>query len=95
MMSLSCHPSGSDSHWDKRFYTTCFFKYSDYETEKQDETFFDGFTFDQIFQFTALPGHDDKYRVKGAGTSPNYPEINGKEGITCKSVWFRHIFLSA
>ena len=72
--------AGSDSHWDKRMYTTCFFKYSDYETEKADETFYDGFTFDQIFKYTALPSHDDKYRVKGALTSPAYPDINGKEG---------------
>ena len=27
-----------------------------------------------------MPSHDDKYRVKGALTSPAYPDINGKEG---------------
>ncbi|MCI7706129.1 MAG: RagB/SusD family nutrient uptake outer membrane protein [Bacteroidales bacterium] len=73
-------PEGSDTKWDKRLYTTCFFKYSDYGDVKEDDTFFDGFTFDEIFNWTASPSGDDKYGIAKAGTSPAYPKINGKEG---------------
>lgn len=72
-------PAGADTKWDKRLYTTCFFKYSDYNDVKEDETFFDSFTFDNIFEQTALPDGDDKYRIK-SGMSPAYPDIEGKEG---------------
>lgn len=72
-------PSGSDSKWDKRFYTTCFFKYSDYNDVKADDTFFDGFTFDQIFNKTTQPDGDNKYRIT-TGHAPAYPTIEGKEG---------------
>lgn len=72
-------PAGSDTKWDKRLYTTCFFKYSDYNDVKEDETFFDSFPFDSIFKYTALPEGDDKYRIK-SGMSPAYPDIEGKEG---------------
>lgn len=72
-------PSGSDSKWDKRLYTTCFFKYSDYNDTKADETFFDSFPFDSIYKYTVLPEGDDKYRIK-SGMSPAYPDIEGKEG---------------
>lgn len=72
-------PAGADTKWDKRLYTTCFFKYSDYNDVKEDETFFDSFTFDNIFEQTALPEYDDKYRIK-SGMSPAYPDIEGKEG---------------
>lgn len=73
-------PVGSDSKWDKRLYTTCFFKYSDYNDVKADETFFDGFTFDEMFTQTAMPENDDKYRIKGNASSPAFPDIEGKEG---------------
>ena len=35
-------PQGSDSKWDKRLYTTCFFKYSDFGDVKPDEKFYGG-----------------------------------------------------
>jgi hypothetical protein len=72
-------PEGSDTRWDKRLYTTCFFKYSDYNDTKADDTYFDGFTFDELFQKTTQPQYDDKYRIK-SGWSPDYPDIDGKEG---------------
>lgn len=72
-------PAGADTKWDKRLYTTCFFKYSDYNDVKEDETFFDSFTFDNIFEQTVMPDGDDKYRIK-SGMSPAYPDIEGKEG---------------
>lgn len=73
-------PKGSDTKWDKRLYTTCFFQYSDYGDVKPDETWFDGFTFDDIFTRTTQPDGDGKYGITKTGTSPAYPEINGKEG---------------
>lgn len=73
-------PKGSDTKWDKRLYTTCFFKYSDYGDVKQDETFFDGYTFDEMFEATTQPSGDGKYGISKTGTSPAYPEIEGKEG---------------
>ena len=72
-------PSGADTKWDKRLYTTCFFKYSDYGDVKEDETFFDGFEFDEIFNQTTQPDGSDKYRMT-LGQSPAYPDIEGKEG---------------
>ncbi|MCD8268903.1 MAG: hypothetical protein LUD46_10950 [Parabacteroides sp.] len=72
-------PAGSDSKWDKRLYTTCFFKYSDYGDVKEDETFFDGYDFDDIFGPTTQPDGSDKYRIT-LGQSPAYPDIEGKEG---------------
>lgn len=73
-------PEGSDTKWDKRMYTTCFFKYSDYGDVKPDETWFDGFDFDNIYTYTALPEGDGKYGIGKFKISPAYPEINGKEG---------------
>ncbi len=72
-------PEGSDTKWDKRLYTTCFFKYSDYGDVKPDETFYDGFTFDEMFEQTTQPNGSDKYRMT-AGQSPAYPDIEGEEG---------------
>ena len=66
--------AGSDSKWDKRLYTTAFFKYSDYKDTKPDDTYFDGSTFDQIFNWTV---GDDKKWSKG---EPSYPTIEGKAG---------------
>lgn len=74
-------PAGSDSRWDKRIYTTCFFKYSDYEDIKQNEKFYGGqIEFDEMFRRTVLPEGDGKYGITKEGTAPAYPEINGKEG---------------
>ena len=72
-------PSGSNTKWDKRMYTTTFFKYSDYGDVKTNETFYDGFEFDDMFKWTTQPQFDDKYRIKG-GMAPAFPEIEGKEG---------------
>ena len=72
-------PEGSDTKFDKRLYTTCFFKHSDYE-EKEDELYFGDVEFDKIFVQTALPGHDNKWRIGNGGAGPAYPEINGKPG---------------
>lgn len=68
-------PAGADSKWDKRLYTTCFFKYSDYNDVKADETFYDGFDVDSIIKWTLK----DKKWSNGAG-GPAYPEIEGKQG---------------
>lgn len=68
-------PAGADSKWDKRMYTTCFFKYSDYNDVKADETFYDGFEVDSIIKWTLK----DKKWTNGAG-GPAYPEIEGKQG---------------
>lgn len=67
-------PAGSDSKWDKRLYTTAFFKYSDYKDSKKDDTFFDATPFDSIFKWTVK---DDKKWSKG---EPAYPVIEGKPG---------------
>lgn len=74
---------GLDTKWDKRMYTTVMFKYSDFADTKADETFFDGFQFDDIFQWTTQPQNDDKYRIK-SGMSPDYPVI---EGVESRFVW--------
>lgn len=66
-------PAGTDSKWDKRLYTTCFFKYSDYKDVKNNEEFYDGFTVDSIFKWTLK---DNKWSKGG----PAYPEIEGKQG---------------
>lgn len=65
-------PEGSDSRWDKRLYTNCFFKYSDYNDAKADETWFKGFAFDDFWQINVDGKMKDGH--------PNYPEIDGKEG---------------
>lgn len=72
-------PAGSDTKWDKRMYTTCFFKYSDYGDVKPDDKFFDGYDFDDIFNWTTQPEYDNKYRIT-AGSAPDYPVIEGKQG---------------
>jgi hypothetical protein len=40
---------GSDTKWDKRFYTTCYFKYSDYGDVKPDETWYGNVDFDTMW----------------------------------------------
>lgn len=62
---------GADSHWDKRLYTNCFFKYSDYDDTKADETWFNGVAFDDFWEI------NETGKMK---THPAFPEINGKEG---------------
>lgn len=65
-------PEGADSRWDKRLYTNCFFKYSDYNDAKADETWFKGFAFDDFWQINVDGKMKDGH--------PNYPQIDGKEG---------------
>lgn len=64
-------PEGSDSKWDKRLYTTCFFKYSDYGDVKADETWYHGVDFDFLWDACA------KRTEKG---EPDQPTIEGKPG---------------
>lgn len=68
-------PSGSDTKWDKRLYTTAFFKYSDYNDVKEDDLFYDSFDFDIIYKRTTV--EPDKKYAKG---EPAYPTIEGKPG---------------
>lgn len=65
-------PAGSDSRWDKRMYTTMYFKYSDYNDTKADETWYNDVDFDPMWQ-VALG-------KKLLGGKPDYPTIDGKEG---------------
>lgn len=62
---------GSDSRWDKRLYTNCFFKYSDYNDTKADETWFAGFAFDDFWSLN---------ETGKMAVHPAWPEIDGKEG---------------
>ena len=66
---------GSDSRWDKRLYTNCFFKYSDYNDTKADETWFKGFAFDDFWTL-----NETGKMLSTDKTHPAYPEIDGKEG---------------
>lgn len=68
-------PEGSDSRWDKRIYTNCFFKYSDYNDVKKDETWFNGVAFDDFWQINV-----NGKMISEKGVHPAYPEINNKEG---------------
>ena len=65
-------PDGADSRWDKRLYTNCFFKYSDYNDTKADETWFNGVDFNDFWQINVDGKMKDGH--------PAYPEIGGKEG---------------
>lgn len=67
-------PAGSDTKWDKRIYTTTYFKYSDYKDVIEDETWYNGVSFDEMYQATA---DDKKWDTKG---KPAYPTIEGSEG---------------
>ncbi len=40
---------GSDTKWDKRLYTTCYFKYSDYGDIKPDERWYNNVDFDTMW----------------------------------------------
>lgn len=65
-------PAGSDSRWDKRMYTTMYFKYSDYNDPKADDTFYNNVPFDDMWSINA--------GKKLALGKPDYPTIDGKEG---------------
>ena len=63
--------AGADSRWDKRLYTNCFFKYSDYADSKADEKWFNGVAFDDFWSLN----EEGKMKVH-----PAFPEIDGKAG---------------
>lgn len=67
-------PAGSDTKWDKRLYTTTYFKYSDYNDVKEDETWYNGVAFDDMYVAAA---NNKKWDTKG---KPAYPTIEGNEG---------------
>lgn len=69
-------PSGSDSRWDKRMYTNFFFKYSDYNDTRADESWYPGYgeepiTMDVLWEGTA---------GKRTGNDPGYSPIDGVPG---------------
>lgn len=64
-------PVGSDTRFDKRMYTSFFWKHSDFETATPDGAWFGNMTFDQIWDASATK------RLRG---EPDYPTINGKKG---------------
>lgn len=67
--------AGSDTRWDKRLYTNCFFKYSDYSDSKADDTWYNGVGFDDFWQLNV-----NGKMISEKGVHPAYPEIDGKEG---------------
>lgn len=64
-------PAGSDTRFDKRMYTSFFWKHSDYETTVEDGAWFGDMSFDEIWEACATK------RLRG---EPDYPTINGKPG---------------
>ncbi|WP_316840506.1 RagB/SusD family nutrient uptake outer membrane protein [Pedobacter gandavensis] len=64
-------PTGSDTRFDKRMYTSFFWKHSDFETATPDGAWFGNMTFDQIWEASATK------RLRG---EPDFPTINGKKG---------------
>lgn len=64
-------PAGSDTRFDKRMYTSFFWKYSDYETGKPDGAWFGNRNFDLMW--------DDAAGKRQRG-EPEFPVINGKPG---------------
>lgn len=66
-------PAGSDSRFDKRMYTNFFFKYSDYDDPRPDETWYGEMeiSMDDLWEGTA---------GKRTGNEPNYSSINGVPG---------------
>lgn len=78
-------PAGADTKWDKRMYTTFYFKYSDYGDVKADETWYNDIDFDAMW--TACG------KKRGFG-QPDYTPINGKEGRFClkkyTAWWCKH-----
>lgn len=64
-------PAGSDTRFDKRMYTSFFWKHSDYETTVEDGAWFGDMSFDEIWEACATK------RLRG---EPDYPAISGKPG---------------
>ncbi|WP_018628297.1 RagB/SusD family nutrient uptake outer membrane protein [Niabella aurantiaca] len=65
-------PAGSDTRFDKRMYTSFFWKYSDYETGLADETWFGNHNFDWLW-------HEAQAKMS-VNTGLVYPEISSKPG---------------
>ncbi len=65
-------PAGSDSRFDKRMYTSFFWKYSDYETGLTDGAWFGNLSFDKLWS--------ESMAKISANPDLVYPNINGKEG---------------
>lgn len=70
--------SGSDSRWDKRLYTTCYFNYADYNDVKENELFYGDTDFETMWQ-----GCLNK-KLKPA---PQWPDIDGKPGRFLFKKW--------
>lgn len=64
-------PIGSDTRFDKRMYTSLFWKHSDYETTVEDGAWFGDMSFDDIWEACATK------RLRG---EPDYPTISDKPG---------------
>lgn len=64
-------PAGSDTRFDKRMYTSFFWKHSDFETTIPDGAWFGNMSFNQIWDASATK------RLRG---EPDYPTINGNKG---------------
>jgi hypothetical protein len=64
-------PVGSDTKFDKRMYTSFFWKYSDFENTVADGAWFGNQSFDQIWEASATK------RLRG---EPDFSTVNGKKG---------------
>ncbi len=65
-------PANSDTKFDKRMYTSLYFKHSDYNDVKEDETWYGGMSFDDIWKGC--------YEMKIIREDPGYPDVEGKPG---------------
>jgi len=73
-------PAGSDSRWDKRMYTSFFFKYSDYNDSKPDATWYGNLNIDMDKIWTGTGS-------KRIGNEPNYSDIDGVPGRFVIKKW--------
>jgi len=64
-------PTGADTRFDKRMYTSLFWKHSDFNDQVADGAWFGNLSFDQIWDASATK------RLRG---EPDYPSINGVKG---------------
>ncbi len=70
--TIERRPAGSDTKFDKRMYSSFYFKYSDYGDVKTDEKWYgNSFTFDDLW--------DSGSAKRGRG-EPDYPLIDGTKG---------------
>ncbi|WP_455671820.1 RagB/SusD family nutrient uptake outer membrane protein [Phocaeicola sp.] len=71
-------PAGSDSRFDKRLYTTCFFPHSDYNDAMPDELAWEEITFEEMWK---------KGLEKKLNPGPKFPSIDGKAGRFLLKKW--------